>query len=135
MPTVVNNGTGVKFWNERAFRLGQIMRVNFFIPPDLGLTVISEEPRVPPRCLASGEIEVQGGASAEIAVPFCTSFRASFVCLSGAVYIRQNYADAEAVYVTPELEYEIHYRRADVEKIIIAGVADARVVYDIERVM
>jgi hypothetical protein len=135
MPTLINNGTSAKIFNREIFRPGEEKRINFFVPPELGLTVLSEEPRVSPRCLTSGEIEVQENASAEIAVPFCTSFRASFVCLSGAVYIRQNYADAEAVYVTPELEYEIHYRRADEEKIIIAGVADARVVYDIERVL
>jgi hypothetical protein len=134
VPTVVNETEVVKFWNNDIFKPGQEKEVEFFVPAETGLTVISEEPRVEPRCLASGEISVSQGASTEITIPSCDAFRASFVCLSGAAAIRQNYEDAQAVSIKPEYDYEIQYRRADVEKIIITGIVDAVIVYDIEKV-
>jgi hypothetical protein len=134
VPTVVNNGTAVKFWNNMVFRPREEKRLDFFVPSELGLTVLSEEPRVSPRCLVAGEISVSENVTVEIAVPYCNVFRASFICFSGAVDIRQNYANAQAVSINPNIEYEIQYRRADVEKIIITGVEDASVAYDIERV-
>jgi hypothetical protein len=117
------------------FRPGEEKSVHFFVPPEVGLTVLSEEPLVQPKCLVSGDMNIQQGVSVEIDVPFCVTFRASFVCLSGAVAVRQNYPDVLAVSITPDIEYEIHYSRADVEKFILTGAADAHVVYDIERVM
>jgi hypothetical protein len=135
MPTVRNDGTTVKSWNNMLFKPGEIKKIDFFVPPEEWLAVLSEEPRVPPKCLAADRISVRGNESVEIPIPICEVFRASFICLSGVVDIRQNYADAQPVSITPEITYEIKYRRADVEKIILTGIDDAYVVYDIEEVM
>ena len=135
MPIVKNETEYTKFWNEFVFKPGEEKKINFLVPPELGLTLISEEPRVLPRCLAADSVPVTSGESVEIPIPMCEVFRASFICLPGKAEVRQNYEDAQAVPITPDVEYEIQYRRADVEKVILTGVEDAYVVYDIEKVM
>jgi hypothetical protein len=135
VPTVINNGTFVKLWGGGVFKPGEEQKIKFFIPPEVGLTLISEEPRVSPGCMASGRISLAAGGSEEIMIPICDEFCASFVCLSGSIEVRQNYADATAVSVTLDIDYEIQYKRADVEKIIVTAVAGAEFAYDIERVM
>jgi hypothetical protein len=118
------------------FPPGKEMTILFFPPRDEPwVLVISEEPRVPPVCLDADVISLAENDEVEIAIPMCHAFWASFVCVSGEVEARQNYLDAKAVSVTPDIEYEITYRRTDVEKIILIGVSDAVVQYDIERVL
>jgi hypothetical protein len=135
MPRYKNNSGTTKVYNSVIWETGQERDVMFFVPAEIGLNKISDAPRVPPMCLDSGVVSIGTGASVSIDIPFCDTFKGSFVCMTGQAEIRQNYADAEAVTVAPGVSYEIMYKRALVEKLILSGVSGCSVAYDIERVV
>jgi hypothetical protein len=134
MPRYKNTGDAIKTYNSVLWRPGEERAVPFFVPDETGLEKRSDDPPVPPGCLASGVLSLDTGERAEIPVPLCGAFMASFVCTSGSAEIRQNYDGAEAVTVSPGVDYEIRYWRTQVERLIVTGASDSTsVVYDIER--
>ena len=134
MPRYKNTGDTIKTYNSVFWHPGEERAVPFFVPDEVGFIKVSDEPPVPPRCLASGVLRLGEGEMAGIPVPLCETFRASFVCTSGSAEIRQNYGGAEAVTVSPGVDYEIRYGRTQVERLIVTGASDSTaVVYDIER--
>jgi hypothetical protein len=136
MPVIKNIDSVSHHYNGEVFPPGEERIIQYFPPRDEPwVSVISEEPRVPPVCLDAGVISISENCEEEIDIPMCHSFRASFICVAGGAEARQNYPEVNAVSLTPDIEYEITCRRADVEKIILTGLSDAVVQYDIERVL
>jgi hypothetical protein len=134
MPRYKNAGDTIKTYNNVFWKPGEERAVPFFVPDEMGFTKTSDDPPVPPGCLASGILSLEAGEDAEVYIPPCGAFSASFVCTSGSAEIRQNYDSAEAVTISPGVNYEIRYGRPYVERLIVTGVSGASsVVYDIER--
>jgi hypothetical protein len=135
LPTYKNETEVIRSYNNVLWSPNQERAVDFFVPPEVGLTETSDQPHVDGTVWPiSDVVSISTGNSVEIQIPMCVTVRASFVCLEGEAQVRVNYPSSNAVTISPSICHEFVRDRPYIEKIIITAVSESRVVYDVERV-
>jgi hypothetical protein len=93
MPTYKNNTGNTITHNSRTWAPGDTHSVNFSVPRERGLTVVSEEPRLVGGTLAGGRKELAPDETFEIYIKECSDFFASIMAKSGSAVVCENYQD------------------------------------------
>ena len=95
MPTYRNETAKSITHSGETWGPGKTKPVPFFVPVESGLTLMSEEPRVPDQVLASDTVTVASGETIRIYIPECELFTVTILVKSGTALVRENYADSE----------------------------------------
>lgn len=95
MPVYLNPKETSVTYNSEAWRPKETKPVSFFVPDELGLTLMSENPRVSNQVLSSGVRTLAVGETLRLYIPECKSHIATIAVKSGILVVRENYDDNE----------------------------------------
>jgi hypothetical protein len=129
MPTYKNNTSNSISVSGRSgvitFAPNQESQVDFFIPDEDGLTLVSVSPRVVPQVLVSETIELFNGIDTTINIPKCNAFMVTVICKRGSFTIQESYDDSTVKIVVDMLNaFSAAFKRYDVESLIFEGTGD-----------
>lgn len=118
---------------------GETKPLPLYIPHEsLGLTRVSEEPRVPELCMDSGSFNIDPGHGISIKLPECEIFKFRMYVSGGPVWLQFNTVESPHMTITKEFEYT--QQRARVETLHLSNGQDGDeagsidITYSIERV-